>query len=102
MTFAPMATTRNATSRPSPIQLIRPAKLRRSSNSGCTIRPTMEWRGIQDSRRPRDGTPMVLQPDAWVDGGSEDVDHEADRDDDHRVDDDDTLDHRHILRDDRL
>src|SRR2546427_12919484 len=97
-TFAPSATTRNATSRPSPIQLIRPARVFRSSNRGWTIRPTIEWRGIHDSRRPFPGAPMALQPDSRVDDGSEDVDQEADQHDDRRVDDDDALDHRHVLR----
>src|SRR6266581_4296757 len=98
MTFAPSATTRN----PSPIQLMRPARLRRSSNSGWTIRPTIEWRGIHDSRRPRGGAPMELQPDAWVDDGTEDIDHKADDDNDCRVHDHDALDHRHVLRVDRF
>src|SRR3989442_7336794 len=99
MRSAPRATIRNAMRINRPIQLIRPARLRRSSKSGWTMRPMIEWRGIQSSRRILRSFLMVLQPDAGIHHGAEDVDGQADPDDDPGVEDHDPRDHRHVLPD---
>src|SRR2546422_4417393 len=99
MRSAPRATIRNAMRINRPIQLIRPARLRRSSKSGWTMRPMIEWRGIQSSRRILRSFLMGLQPDAGIHHGAEDVDGQADREEDRGVDDHGPLDQRHVLRD---